>query len=77
MNRTDNKRQQREIEKTYTNHPSTVTATPRRLNESVLQEVKPGLSDMYAVVEKELGYQLCQSAMPDKTWPATPFQALN
>ena len=46
--RTDNKRTT-EIEKTYTNQPSTVTVTPRRYSEGVLEEIKPGISDMYAI----------------------------
>ena len=51
MNPTDNKRTtEREREKTYTNQPATVTATPRRLNEVVLQEVKLAISDIEQVV---------------------------
>ena len=61
MERTDNKRTT-EIEKTYTNHPSTVTATPRRCTKGVLEEIKLGISDVYAVTEKNLGVQFCEAS---------------
>ena len=74
-NRTDNERTTERERETYTNQPSTVSATPGQCNEGVPQEVKPAISviehvvfDFGCIVETSVPIEFYQSTLSKRTF---------